>query len=131
MTAPLIFVYNAESGILNGLKDLWVKTVAPRSYDCQLCAVTYGFTGMRREWRDFVGDLGRDVTFLHRDELAARFGLENVALPAVYTLEGGTPRLWLSAAELRACPTLEALMARVKQRAEHEHGLKKERPEGR
>ncbi|ULH16737.1 hypothetical protein MF271_09255 [Deinococcus sp. KNUC1210] len=118
MPAPLVFVYNADSGLLNALKDLWVKTVAPHTYDCQLCAVTYGPTGMRREWRDFVNGLGRETVFLHRDELAARYGLHQQALPAVYSMDNGTLRVWLSADELRACTTLEALMKLVRQRAE-------------
>ena len=113
---PLIFVYNADSGVLNGLKDLWIKTVTPEQYDCQLCAVTYGFGGMKREWRGFVHGLGRGVKFLHRDELAQQFGLIGVELPAAWVQDGGELKPWISAGEMRSCRNLDELMALVTSR---------------
>jgi hypothetical protein len=114
--SPLIFVYNADSGVLNALKDQWIKTVTPEKYDCQLCAVTYGFTGMRREWKGFVRSLGRDVKFLHRDELAEQHSLSGVELPAAWAQEGSELKLWISAEEMRSCRTLNELMALVKEK---------------
>jgi hypothetical protein len=113
-TPPLLFVYNADSGVLNALKDLWIKTVTPERYDCQLCAVTYGLTGMKREWREFVKHLGTPVEFLHRDELVARYGPTDVTLPAAFIVGGGQPQLWLSADQLVACRTLADLMTLVR-----------------
>ncbi|MPY65528.1 hypothetical protein F8S09_02315 [Deinococcus sp. SDU3-2] len=116
---PLIFVYNADGGALNGLKDLWHKAVSPQTYACSLCAVTYGPLGMRREWRDFVRGLGREVRFLHRDKLAAEFGLRDVPLPAAYEQRpDGTLGEWLPASELRAVTTLDELMRRVAERTQ-------------
>ncbi|MCP2013681.1 hypothetical protein L1280_000809 [Deinococcus sp. HSC-46F16] len=114
---PLIFVYNADGGVVNGLKDLWHKTISPQTYACSLCAVTYSPLGMRREWREFLRGLGREVRFLHRDELAAEFGLRDVPLPAAYEQRpDGTLGEWLPASELRAVTTLEDLMGRVAER---------------
>lgn len=125
---PLLFVYNADSGVLNALKDLFVKTVTPERYECQLCAVTYGPTGMKREWRRFVAGLASDVLpansvagdgpgtrvrFLHRDELAARYGLTGVALPAAFMLVDGQPQPWLSAEQLTTCRNLHDLKTLV------------------
>ncbi|MDL2345062.1 hypothetical protein QOL99_12995 [Deinococcus sp. MIMF12] len=116
--SPLIFVYNADSGAVNALRDLWHKTVSPQTYACSLCAVTYGPLGMRREWRDFVRGLEREVRFLHRDELVAEFGLRDVGLPAAYEVRpDGRLREWLPASELRTVTTLDGLMRRVKERA--------------
>lgn len=109
--APLIFVYNADSGVLNGLKDLWIKTVTPEQYACQLCAVTYGPTGMKREWRDFIRGLGCPVRFLHRDEVQREFGATGLELPAAYELRGGHLTPLIRASELRACATLDDLLA--------------------
>jgi len=116
MPAPLIFVYNADSGVLNGLKDLWAKTVHPETYPCSLCAVTYGPLGMRREWREYVRALGHEVRFLHRDEWQgqAEFGPVPVALPAAFQVgPGGVLREWISAAEMGQVRTLEELMRLV------------------
>ncbi|WP_221090435.1 hypothetical protein [Deinococcus aquaedulcis] len=116
MTVHLVFVYNADGGLLNGLKDLWHKTVSPHTYDCQLCAVTYGPLGMRREWRTFLQGLNAQVTFLHRDEVRAQFGLSDLPLPAAFVAQGGQLRSWLTAEDLRATPTLDDLMALVQRR---------------
>jgi hypothetical protein len=51
MSDKLIFVYNADSGILNAIKDLIHKNVSPETYPCSLCAVTYDNLGMKREWK--------------------------------------------------------------------------------
>lgn len=125
MTQPplLLFVYNADGGVLNGLKDLWVKTVRPEEYDCQLCAVTYGPTGMKREWRDYVRGLGRDVRFLHRDELREQYGVQGVPLPAAFEVgPDGTLREWISSREMRAAVSLEDLMRLVGKRLEQNNG---------
>lgn len=113
---PLLFVYNADGGVLNSLKDLWHKTVSPQTYDCQLCAVTYGPLGMRREWREFVRGLGTEVKFLHRDELQEQYGLSGVSLPAVFEQTPEGPRVWLSAQDVRGARDLEALMELVERR---------------
>lgn len=81
----VIFVYNAESGLINGLKDAIHKLISPSTYTCNLCAITFGPLGMHDEWRDFVARLDRPVEFLHRDELSAQYGIDDVDLPAAFT----------------------------------------------
>jgi len=68
MPQRLIFVYNADGGRLAGLKDMFHKILFPSTYPCSLCAITYGATSMRPEWREFVQHLPVPVDFLHRDE---------------------------------------------------------------
>lgn len=106
----ILFVYNADSGILNGLKDLIHKNVSPETYACRLCAVTYNNLGMIPEWRKFLQGLGRDVEFLHRDELELRFSMKAIPLPAafIHCKNTGT-RLWLDADAMNRCRTLEDL----------------------
>ena len=50
----LLFVYNADSGKLNALKDAIHKVVKPSTYPCSLCTVTYGNLGMKRTWKTFI-----------------------------------------------------------------------------
>ena len=38
----LILVYNADSGFFNALADSAHKLLSPSTYDCRLCALTYG-----------------------------------------------------------------------------------------
>lgn len=107
--AALVFVYNAESGVFNTLADAAHKIFSPRTYACNLCALTHTALRMRGEWREFLNGLGRPLEFLHADELAARYRLEGVALPAVFTKEGGRLKVLAGADAIDACRTLDDL----------------------
>jgi hypothetical protein len=105
----LVFVYNADSGVFNALADAAHKIFSPRTYACNLCALTHTAFGMRGEWREFLEGLGRPLEFLHADELKSRYGLEGAALPAVFERGGGALRILAGAEEINACGTLEEL----------------------
>ena len=109
MSSTLVFVYNADSGLFNALADMAHKIFSPSTYPCRLCALTYGNFGMRREWRDFVDSLDAQVEFLHADELKGRYGVEAVALPAVFIEQGGGLEVLLHKDALDACGTLADL----------------------
>jgi hypothetical protein len=109
----LIFVYNADSGLLNGLRDLLHKLISPQSYDCQLCALSYSALGMRREWKLFIASLAHPVLFLHADELRQRYGVAEVPLPAVFIQKGSAPEPWIDAAAINGCQSLAELQALV------------------
>ena len=118
----LIFVYNADSGILNSLKDWAHKIVSPETYACSLCALTYDNLGMRRPWRAFIKELGYDVEFLHRDELAEQYGIREVNLPATFILENGKPKLWIKSDAMDACGSLDDLQNLVTHKLAQEMG---------
>ncbi len=110
----LIFVYNADSGLFNGLADWAHKILSPKTYACNLCALTYSNVGMRRQWRHFVSQLDIPVEFLHRDELRARHGVTDIALPAVLKeKDDGTINLWMSADTLNTAQTLQDLQTAI------------------
>ena len=69
----LVFVYNADSGILNALKDAAHKLFSPGSYPCSLCALTYGPVSKRRKWSRYCRRDHRAMKFLHKDEFEAGF----------------------------------------------------------
>ena len=120
MQTSLLFVYNADSGLFNGLADMAHKLLSPQTYPCSLCGLTYSLTGMRRPWRDFVTSLGYPVEFLHRDELAvdpgAVPGVRAQPLPAVFLRDAGGIHPWITAAELNGCQTLGELQALISAR---------------
>ena len=121
MKPGLVFVYNADSGVFNALADLAHKALSPETYSCNLCALTYSALGMRREWKRFMDKLGRPVEFLHRDELRERLGLEVVPLPAIFRRgpEGGL-EVWLDAATLNGCSSMESLQDAIRSRVAEE-----------
>ena len=102
----LIFVYNADSGVLNALKDAVHKTVSPETYECNLCAITYGSVSMKPEWRKFIRSLPVETEFLHRDEFLEVYGPGEADFPAIF---GPDRKLLISAEELNKCVSLEEL----------------------
>jgi hypothetical protein len=113
----LLFVYNADAGLVNGLLDTLHKVLSPSTYACSLCAITYGATAMRPEWKEFLRTLPVQPTFLHRDELRARHPeLARQPLPAAFVRNpGGDWQSFLNPEELNQTD-LPKLMALVKQR---------------
>jgi hypothetical protein len=106
----LVFVYNADSGVFNALADAAHKIFSPRTYACNLCALTHTALGMRGEWKSFLEGLGRPLEFLHADELKSRYGLEGVPLPAVFERDDDSSvRLFVGADAINACGTLDDL----------------------
>ena len=108
----LVFVYNADSGKINGLLDYLHKTISPSTYQCQLCALTHSHK-MHDEWREFIRNLAIPVVFLHRDELAKQYGVTNIPLPAVFEMVEGKLKLKISAAEINKMSNLTTLQERI------------------
>ncbi len=110
----LLFVYNADSGLFNSMADAAHKVFSPETYRCNLCQVTYGWFTERSEWRDFIAGLGVPCTFLHRDELRARWPTLEIALPAVLQMEAETPTVCIDADALNGCADIDALVTLVR-----------------
>ena len=110
----IVFVYNADSGLVNEMKDYVHKIVSPASYECNLCAITYGNTGMKGEWKSFVNDLPVPVVFLHKDEFHEQFNYPGASFPCVYLQRGNKLDLLITSDEINECNDLEDLKALVK-----------------
>ena len=115
-TPTLIFVYNADSGLVNTLLDIGHKLVSPKTYACNLCAITHSTFSMRDEWKHFVDELKQPIEFLHRDELARLYGIHGVALPAVFRKTDGGLEMWISHEEINRCHSLDDLKRLVEQK---------------
>lgn len=113
----LVFVYNARSGIFNAAADAAHKLFSPNTYECNLCALTYSTLRMRAGWKSFLETLGRPLEFLHADELANRYGVKGVPLPAVFEKRGGRLELLIGAEAVNACRTLDDLKGLVREAA--------------
>lgn len=111
----LVFVYNARSGLLHAFIDLLHKNLSPRTYPCQLCAVTYNNTGMLPDWKQFARQFPVPVIFLHKDELIEAYGQADYLLPAAYADFGGVLHSFITADAMRAVRTVEELKALTQQ----------------
>jgi hypothetical protein len=112
----LVFVYNADSGLLNALNDGILKILSPDSYDCRLCGLTFGVMSMKSPWRTFISGLGVPVEFLHRDEFQERYVLKDAEFPSAYIIEGEELKTFISMEEMNGLGSLEELMDFVKVR---------------
>ena len=108
----IVFVYNADATITGKAKDFVHKIVRPSTYDCQLCAVTFGFAGMKSRWRDFIASLDASVSFLHRDELFGEYaGIVGQALPGAWQrTDGGAWQVLVDSPTMRSCDALDELI---------------------
>jgi hypothetical protein len=118
----LVFVYNANRGFFEALKEGVTKFALPSTYTCRLCALTYGRATMRPRWRRFVEGLGVRVEFLHRDEFREPYGESEAGYPAAYVERGGELEPFISSDEMNATETLDDLMETVRERLD-ERGL--------
>ena len=84
----LIFVYNADSGLLNTLMDIGHKIIKPETYTCNLCSLTFGNFTENKKWKDFRESTDIEMEFLHRDEFEEKYKME---LPCPVILKGPEP----------------------------------------
>ena len=117
MSRPtLLFVYGNDGGVVNSVIHSLHKIVSPATYNCNLCALTYGPFRKRGAWTRAVASLGAETIFLHRDEMFAGYGQDQPALPAVFVVEGERPTVLISKAEIDGCTDLDALIALLESR---------------
>ncbi len=110
MKPTLIFVYNANSGMLNGMWHSAHKLLSPSTYECSLCAITHGNFGPHKAWSEFLEQLDYPMEFLHKDELKEQYNYE-VALPAILQSNNQQLTPFITAETLNAVKTLEELQA--------------------
>ncbi len=106
----IIFVYNADSGLLNTLTDYTHKIVKPSTYGCNLCAVTYGNLGIKSVWKNFISELDYPVEFLHRDEFNKKFQLKGMKYPVAFLKKGDKISIFITKEEINNCKTLKNLI---------------------
>ena len=114
MNKKLIFVYNADSGIFNTLADAAHKIFSPKTYSCNLCAITYSNLGMKSEWKAFIEKLPIKSEFLHKDQLREQYGMDDIPLPAIFILEDKIPQLLIGADKINACESMADLKQLVR-----------------
>lgn len=102
----LVFVYNADGRLRNGVKGLARKTLARKADTCKLTEVTITPLGMHRDWKRFVDSLDAEVEFFHRDEMPSPCAGAETDLPAVFKQCGNCLKVWITPAEINACGSL-------------------------
>jgi hypothetical protein len=108
--SSLLFVYNADTGLFSVVTDYAHKILSPKTYPCNLCAITYGSMGMNKKWEEFIANLSFPVEFLHRDEFVKHYDFKDTQLPAAFLKKGDTITMLITHDEINKCTTIEELM---------------------
>lgn len=115
--ARLVMIYNADGGLLNGVRDSLWKTFAPASYPCALCALAFGFLAMHGEWKRFLARIPLPRRELHKDDYRGELPGFAGALPAIVLERAdGSLDLIASASEMAAMAGLGELIAHCERR---------------
>ena len=106
----IIFVYNANSNLFSMVSDYVHKAVAPSTYNCNLCALTYSNFGMKNQWKEFIEKLDGEKVFLYRDDFIKKYPEHSTfILPAIFIEKNGTLNELLTSAELNSFHSLSEL----------------------
>lgn len=109
----LLFIYNADSGIINVAKDIGHKLFSPQTYDCFLCSLTHGTFRENQEWKTFREKSPVEMVFFHRDEFEKEYGL-NFDYPVILK-EAGSLEVAISRDLLGTFSSLDDLIAAIGQ----------------
>ena len=110
----LVFVYNGDSGLINGVMHYLHKRISPDTYPCELCGMVYDGTTLNKDWLTFVKGLGMPTEFLHRDEYHKQYGKSALEWPAVLLHDDRRLQaVVMAAADFAAIPSREALQQRL------------------
>ena len=114
----LLFVYNADTGLFSVITDYAHKIISPKTYPCNLCALTYGNMGMNNKWKDFISNLKVPFGFLHRDEFVKEYASQDTQLPAAFLQQGESVTLLITHDEINKCTSVDELIDLVNKKIE-------------
>ena len=116
MSGKLVFVYNADSGIINAVLDTAHKLLSPSTYSCSLCALTYHTFGEKILWKKFRKECSLEMDFLHRDELENRTPNQKFELPVILFEVDSSYTTIMSCKELNETKDLSSLIETLTQK---------------
>jgi len=112
----LLFVYNADSGMLSGVKDYCIIPKSSGKEPCNLSTMIHTPIGMKKDWKRFVRELGLPARFLTRNEFISEAGSGPITFPAILLNTGKDLLMVASSEEINMCRSLEDLISLVRQR---------------
>ena len=115
----LLFIYNANSGLRNILLDGAHKIISPKTYECNLCDITYGAFTENKKWKKYRKESKLKMEFLHKDEFktqyASKFGY-NFNFPIILGITTGGIEVLVSPEELNELDRAEELIGLISER---------------
>lgn len=109
----LLFIYNANSEKKSGILDALHKAVSPKTYNCNLCGITYGILAEDKTWKNFREASDLQMEFLHLNEFkkayASKFGYK-FTFPIVLSANQNGLEIFISTEELNSLKNADELI---------------------
>jgi len=119
----LIFIYNAKSGLVNEMIDFAHKIVSPETYDCNLCAISYGTFTKKKGWSYYINSLPIKSTFTYKDKISAlKKGLSSLKFPTIIIRDGVELNEIISRNEINSIKNINQLISLLNERLD-ENGM--------
>jgi len=115
----LLFIYNANSGALSKLMDSAHKILQPSTYDCHLCALTFGKFSEKKKWKKFRKQSSVEMLFFHKDEFEKKYRskwLPKYEFPVVLMASTDGLEIFLLKQELESLQTVSDLILAIEDR---------------
>jgi hypothetical protein len=112
----LLFVYNANAGIVAGIMDSIHKTLSPATYPCDLCAITYGAFSMNPKWKAWLKAQPFESVFYHRPDFRTAYPDVTVDLPVILVDRDGQVETLIAATEFKGAASVDQLIALIESR---------------
>jgi hypothetical protein len=115
----LIFIYNADTGLKNGLFDIAHKIFNPGTYDCRLCELTFGTFTEKKLWKNFRLEHAVQMEFLHKDEFLTSYAskfMPAYTFPIILEATAYHLEIFMTPAELNALSDTQALIDAITQK---------------
>ena len=105
----LVFIYNADSGLINAVKDYFHKKRNPETYQCNLCMQTFGGISMKKDWKSYINNLDIPTEFLHKDEFEKKYDVKDAQYPSAYLRNGSSMKIFISKDEMNKVKSLDEM----------------------
>ena len=115
----LIFIYNANSGFLDKIIDGAHKILSPSTYDCNLCALTFGNFTEDELWKEFRKNTPVTMGFIYKDEFLQTYNFKNLhplTFPTILIETATNLELFISSEILNEMTTSKSLIEEITKR---------------
>ena len=119
----LIFIYNVKSGVVNEMIDFAHKIVSSKTYDCNLCAISYNTFTKKKRWSDYINSLPIKSVFTYKDKVSSlEKELSNLKFPTIVIRNGVELNEIISRNEINNINNINQLISLLNERLD-ENGM--------
>jgi len=119
----LIIIYNVKSGFVNEMIDFAHKIVSPKTYECNLCAISYNTFTKKKRWSDYINSLPIKSVFTYKDKVSSlNKELSNLEFPTIIFRNGVELNEIISRKEINSINNINQLISLLNERLD-ENGM--------